>query len=183
MTSCPINFLSRHDYIKLRECHSLHLLHVYDIKLDIKLASIPNSELLKSQVLTSKEDRCALHFDKILRTDDKESALLFSEGKIFDCALRMTFNLEESKLADQKSRDLVFGFIKEAQRLFPIDTYYNIPALITHVCLVYYYIKEYFDPELMSEHIQFEDGETKKFSSKTYYSNERFFCRSYNNDG
>ena len=66
----------------------------------------------------------------------------------------MAFNLGDNKLADQRSKDSVFGFIKGAQRLFPVDTYHNIPALVAHVCLAYYYVKEYFVPKLVAHGIE-----------------------------
>ena len=78
----------------------------------------------------------------------------------------MSFTLEDSKLTDQKSKDLVFGFIKEAQGLLPSSTYYNIPALVAHVCLVYYYLNEYFDPENI-ESFEFQDEEAKDCIVKT----------------
>ena len=41
---------------------------------------------------------------------------------------------------EQKYVDIVFGFIKQAQLLFPEDNpYYNIADLIKHICLLYFY--------------------------------------------
>ena len=86
----------------------------------------------------------------------------------------MSFTLEDSKLANQKSKDLVFGFIKKAQTLLPSSTSFNIPALIAHVCLVYYYLNEYFDPEYIDT-FEFED---KEFEAKDCIvkTNESWCC-------
>ena len=71
----------------------------------------------------------------------------------------MSFNLENVKKADKKSRQLIFGFVREAQELLPDDTYYNIPELISHICLVYYFLMDFFDPKLMHKSIEYaEEG-------------------------
>eukprot|EP01084_Bolivina_argentea_P212787 361624_1 len=41
---------------------------------------------------------------------------------------------------DQKSKDIVFGYINRMQTMFPMDnTYYNIPSIIPYLCLNYYF--------------------------------------------
>ena len=57
--------------------------------------------------------------------------------------------------------NLVFGFVKEAQKLLPDETYYNIPDLIAYVCLMFYCITEFFDPEMVHFCIEFEDKNNK----------------------
>ena len=43
---------------------------------------------------------------------------------------------------------VVNGFIHESQELLPANNvYYNIPELIIQICLIFYHIKEYWDPE------------------------------------
>ena len=79
----------------------------------------------------------------------------------------MAFNLDDAEWADQKSTDLVFGFVKEAQRLFPLGTYYTIPALVQHICLVHYFLEDCFDRKLMSESLEYEDEYNKYCIVKT----------------
>ena len=73
----------------------------------------------------------------------------------------MAFNLESAKKADQKSNHLIFGFVREAQQLLPVETYYNIPELISHICLVYYFLMDFFDPNLMHPSIEYADKDNK----------------------
>ena len=49
------------------------------------------------------------------------------------------------KNIDQRTKDIVIGYIKQCQLLLPQNnTYYNIPSLVRHLCMAYYLIKEYF---------------------------------------
>lgn len=50
------------------------------------------------------------------------------------------------KNVDQKTKDIVDGFIKQAQSLLPNEQnqYFNIPELIFMVTILYYYHPEYF---------------------------------------
>ena len=56
------------------------------------------------------------------------------------------FTFGSSKDVDQRTKDIVIGYIKQCQKLLPFknNSYYNIPPLIEHVCIYYYWIKEYF---------------------------------------
>ena len=55
----------------------------------------------------------------------------------------MALSLEEFKLINQRTKDVVFGFVHESQKLLPCESnsYFLIPDLIIHVCLAYYYTK------------------------------------------
>ena len=49
---------------------------------------------------------------------------------------------------DQKTQDCVHGYIKICQKLLPDDNiYYNIPELVIHWILLFYFIGEEFDTE------------------------------------
>ena len=61
-------------------------------------------------------------------------------------------SLEDVKFIDQRTKDIVFGFIKQVQSLFADDNAYNIiPSLVIHWCLLYFHIKEQFDPQNCSK--------------------------------
>eukprot|EP01084_Bolivina_argentea_P030555 56593_1 len=53
--------------------------------------------------------------------------------------------LANFKAIDQKSIKRVFGFINECQQLIPyqFNPYYNIPEIVSYICLQYYYIASY----------------------------------------
>ena len=54
----------------------------------------------------------------------------------------MSLNFEEIKLIDQKTRNIVFGFIRNSQSLLPkSQTYYNIPPIVYHCCLLFFWLK------------------------------------------
>ena len=46
---------------------------------------------------------------------------------------------------DQRTTDIVTGYIRQCQKLLSNDNvYYNIPSLVTYLCLNFYWIREYF---------------------------------------
>eukprot|EP01084_Bolivina_argentea_P128978 227882_1 len=47
------------------------------------------------------------------------------------------------KNVDAKTKNLVFGFIRNVMELLPDS--YNIPPLVMHICITFYYNPEYFD--------------------------------------
>eukprot|EP01083_Nonionella_stella_P142180 439379_1 len=51
-----------------------------------------------------------------------------------------------AKNVDQDTKDLVFGFIRDIQKLLKDenDHIYQSPMIITHLCLMYYYLSEHF---------------------------------------
>ena len=58
----------------------------------------------------------------------------------------MTTSFELIKTVDQKTKDIVNGFITDLQSLLPNDQsiYYNIPSLVFIIITLYYYNPEYF---------------------------------------
>ena len=64
-------------------------------------------------------------------------------------------SLEDVKFADILTKDTVFGFIRQVQSILPDDNvYYTIPTLVTHWILLYFFIKESFDPEAHSKKLE-----------------------------
>ena len=62
------------------------------------------------------------------------------------------------KDVDERSEYLIFGFVREAQKLLPSDkSYFNITDLITFGILSFYYIKNEWDQELTSDYYKIED--------------------------
>ena len=66
------------------------------------------------------------------------------KGEAVQPIMNTSFDL--IKKADQISKDIVTGFIKDAQTLLPNEksTYYNIPELIFILTIIYYFNPEYF---------------------------------------
>ena len=58
----------------------------------------------------------------------------------------MTAHFDLIKATDQKTKDIVNGFIRDSQNLLPNDKnqYYNIPSLVFIITILYYYNPEYF---------------------------------------
>ena len=57
----------------------------------------------------------------------------------------MAFNFDRIKQIDQSTKDVVQGFIKQAQLLLPLDKpYFNIPSLVVHLVLMFYWNPEFF---------------------------------------
>eukprot|EP01084_Bolivina_argentea_P070491 128161_1 len=55
--------------------------------------------------------------------------------------MAMSFPFKKIKNIDTKSKDIVFGYIKQHQSLLSN----NIPLLINHMCLIYYFSSDKFD--------------------------------------
>ena len=51
-----------------------------------------------------------------------------------------------AKYADQRTKNIVYGFIKQCQQLLNKNNiyHYNIPSSIQNLCLNYFWICEYF---------------------------------------
>ena len=61
--------------------------------------------------------------------------------------MAQVINIAEIKKIDTRTKHLLYGFIHNTQTLLPTNNaYYNIPDLIVHLCLMFYYIKECWDP-------------------------------------
>ena len=59
------------------------------------------------------------------------------------------FSFEDVKNIDQHKKDIVFGYVKRVQKLFPNENaYYIIPSLVCYLILLHYAPMEYFDPDL-----------------------------------
>ena len=73
--------------------------------------------------------------------------------------------LEELKEIDPKIRSVVFGFIREAQEIFPVNEnpYYIVPELITYMILNFYYARVFWD--IIAE--QYALSENKQTITKT----------------
>ena len=54
----------------------------------------------------------------------------------------MSLNFEEVKQIDQRTKNIVFGFIRWSQQLLLQEsTYYNIPNIIYHICILFFWQK------------------------------------------
>ena len=70
-------------------------------------------------------------------------------------------SFEDVKFIRQHYKDIVFGFIRKCQSLLPTDNiYYTIPSLVSHWCLLYFYIKEHFDPDCCGSNIVLSENNT-----------------------
>ena len=57
----------------------------------------------------------------------------------------MDLDFKQIKNIDHRSKMIVYGFNKEARKSFPQDLpYYNIPPIINHVCLLFYWQQDFF---------------------------------------
>ena len=60
----------------------------------------------------------------------------------------MDHDFEKVKKADEKTRDLINGYIRECQRLFPQNvTYLIIPSLVNILCTLYYFYPDQWDSD------------------------------------
>ena len=76
-------------------------------------------------------------------------------------------DLGKTKAVSQRVKDFTFGYIREAQSLFPNDhnPYYNIPEIVAFITVLYVNIAEYFEfcgPKLKIS----EDQMTVKYDSE-----------------
>ena len=69
--------------------------------------------------------------------------------------------LENVKRIDQESKDLIFGYIRNVQELFPADNvYYTIPNLVIHWILLYFYFEDKFDDKLCTQSYDLSDDKS-----------------------
>ena len=68
------------------------------------------------------------------------------KSSLMSCASKMaTFDsFEIVKTIDQSTKDIVSGFIRDTQLLSTNNSYFIIPSLVHHWCLLYYYFPEFF---------------------------------------
>ena len=78
-------------------------------------------------------------------------------------------SLEDVKFIDARTKDCVYGFMREAQKSLPDDNiYYTIPTLVIHWCLLYFHVQECFDPDLVHKTYSLQQDNsllTKKYST------------------
>ena len=71
-----------------------------------------------------------------------------------------TFKLVHPNKINQKQRNLIYGYMRECQLLFPSDNvYYNIPELINQICLTFYYIQLRFYTQTRGSNLNFPDND------------------------
>eukprot|EP01084_Bolivina_argentea_P098283 176636_1 len=58
----------------------------------------------------------------------------------------MSFNYSEIKKYDQRTKDVIFGYVRDVQKLFNRNqtTYHNMPPLIVSTIFWFYHLAEYF---------------------------------------
>ena len=70
---------------------------------------------------------------------------------------------------DGVTKDSVNGFSREIRSTLPDEVYYDIPALVSYMCLLYFYMKELFDAEYIHPSFALsEDKETLKKKAQEY---------------
>ena len=58
----------------------------------------------------------------------------------------MSVRLDDAKKIEQESKDIIYGNIRNIEKLFPSDIiYFTIPTVVIHCILLYYYIWEEID--------------------------------------
>ena len=74
--------------------------------------------------------------------------VIYRGKKNFDDAYKMS-TFEDVKNIDFSTKTAVHGYLRIIQMTLPSDNIYydNIPSLIYYLCVLYYYIKECFDPD------------------------------------
>ena len=85
----------------------------------------------------------------------------------------MAVSHKQLKNCDTKTRNIVNGYIHEAQQLFPWNenSYFIIPQLINHICLLFYWIKFAFNKEYIGKDIEFINNTTIKKINTDNHSN------------
>ena len=71
-------------------------------------------------------------------------------------------SFEEVKYIDSLSKDTINGYLRRIQSLLPSHNIYyrNIPSLVCHWCLLYFYIKECFDVTKSEKNCSFTKDNT-----------------------
>ena len=83
----------------------------------------------------------------------------------------MTLNLRDVKDVDNRTKMLINGFNREARQLFPQDIpYYNIPSIVNHFCLLFYWQRDYFKI-LDNDDITLSDDKLEAKVSDTTFKN------------
>ena len=71
-------------------------------------------------------------------------------------------SVKDSQFIPQENKDLINGYIREIQNLFPFEQnpYFTIPVSINCLCALYYTIRGQFNTELCSKNLKFIDDKT-----------------------
>ena len=74
----------------------------------------------------------------------------------------MAASFKHLKHCDNKTMNLVHGFVHDAQRLLPCkqNSYFIIPEIIHHVCLSFYWIRFAFNGDLINKNLKVIDNKT-----------------------
>ena len=76
---------------------------------------------------------------------------------------------EQTKNVWQKWKDLINGYIRNMQVILPKDeTFYNIPPLINHICLIYYGSTDEWDSKYISKKMKLQDNCITNISDVAY---------------
>lgn len=69
---------------------------------------------------------------------------------------------KDYKLIAQRNKDLINGYVRDIQKLLPVDqnTYFTIPISINQLCVIFYTIKGEFNTEQCSKNLEFIDEKT-----------------------
>ena len=63
---------------------------------------------------------------------------------------------------DQTVKDLVKGYLNTIRLTLPLDNiYFDIPSLVYHWCLLYFWINEIFDSDACGSYFKLNDDKTK----------------------
>ena len=113
---------------------------------DDELSDISPNDGQDSESLThSAEDQNADKSEERSQVEQQNQDNNDHSGSMVE-AMRLSDKLKEVKYIDQKTKDLVYGHIRENQQLFQNDNIsFKIPTIIIHWVLLYYWI----DPELL----------------------------------
>ena len=87
-------------------------------------------------------------------------------------------NLNNYDEIDEKTKYLIFGFIRDAQKLFPSDViFYNIPTLINYLCALFYFVKDEWDEtRIAAKYKILQDKVTLESSNETEWDDESSAC-------
>ena len=67
------------------------------------------------------------------------------------------------KNVDDRTKRLIFGYMREARQLFPHDiTYYNIPISINYICLLFYWMKDKWNADRLSDEYEINENALKR---------------------
>ena len=74
--------------------------------------------------------------------------------------MSLSKSLEDVKLVDQKYKDCISGYVRQAQQtLLPDNVYFTIPALVIHWILLYFWQCDCFDSKYVGPNYQLSDND------------------------